>query len=389
MVFCYDGPVQKDESNNHYSLVINDLMFNRYLSTADEIVATIRVEPLSGANSRFIPQITQNKVRIREIPNISTVTGILFSRINAKKILLEEFILADYAIIRLPSMIGIIAVRLMNQLKKPYIIEVVGCPWDSYWNYGAKGKIIAPFVTHIIKQQVYDAKYVIYVTNQFLQKRYPTSGKSINCSNVEIGLSEDFVLTERLQKIRRNQDYKLLGTAAAVNVPYKGHEFVIKALSVLKKQGRTNYIYQLAGGGDQERLKKIASKFNVNNQIQFLGALSRDALFKWLDQIDIYIQPSRQEGLPRALIEAMSRGAPCIGSYAGGIPELLEDEVLFSTSNDGSSELSNMLYNYSEELMVRQAMRNYLIAKSYQKDLIQNRRLVFLTDFLNSIKANP
>ncbi len=39
----------------------------------------------------------------------------------------------------------------------------------------------------------------------------------------------------------------------------------------------------------------------LENQIKLLGPLSHDEIFEWLDSIDIYIQPSLLEGLPRAL----------------------------------------------------------------------------------------
>ena len=51
-------------------------------------------------------------------------------------------------------------------------------------------------------------------------------------------------------------------------------------------------------------------------------------MFELLDECDIYLQPSLQEGLPRSVIEAMSRGCACIGAATAGIPELLESEYV-------------------------------------------------------------
>ena len=52
-----------------------------------------------------------------------------------------------------------------------------------------------------------------------------------------------------------------------------------------------------------------------------------------LTDSDIYIQPSLQEGLPRAVVEAMSTALPCIGFNTGGIPELLEPEYIVKLKN--------------------------------------------------------
>ena len=50
----------------------------------------------------------------------------------------------------------------------------------------------------------------------------------------------------------------------------------------------------------------------------------------------VYIQPSRIEGLPRALIEAMSRGCACVGSSVGGIPELLNNQYIHEVNDYNS-----------------------------------------------------
>jgi glycosyltransferase involved in cell wall biosynthesis len=92
-----------------------------------------------------------------------------------------------------------------------------------------------------------------------------------------------------------------------------------------------------------------------------------------LDEIDIYIQPSRQEGLPRSLIEAMSRGCLCIGSEAGGIPELLESQYIHKTGSGKS------LFNRIDEHLHNAYLceRNIEAAKQYDSKLINSKRNSF------------
>ena len=59
----------------------------------------------------------------------------------------------------------------------------------------------------------------------------------------------------------------------------------------------------------------------------FAGSLPRAEVFRRIDACDLFVMPSRTEGLPRALVEAMARAAPAIGSRVGGIADLLEDGV--------------------------------------------------------------
>ena len=110
----------------------------------------------------------------------------LKDRKKSKKVLEEQIKLADFFIIRLPSVIGNYAIKLAKKYKKKYMVEVVACPWDSFWNHSIKGKIYAPIITLKTKRNIKSAPYAIYVTNHFLQRRYPNKGISVNCSDVEL-----------------------------------------------------------------------------------------------------------------------------------------------------------------------------------------------------------
>src|SRR5699024_5519104 len=114
-----------------------------------------------------------------------------------------------------------------------------------------------------------------YVTNEFLQNRYPTRGKSVNCSNVELTEFKDELLAKRLDRINNQKQNEkiIIGTVGAVNVRHKGQQYIIKALGKLKKEGDKNFEYQLVGLGDQSYLKSIAKKCDVIDQVKFLGSM--------------------------------------------------------------------------------------------------------------------
>ena len=219
------------------------------------------------------------------------------------------------------------------------------------------------------------------MTKFFLQKRYPTKGKWINCSNVEMKTGLPGVLEQRLTNIaQRRTEGRILriGTAAAIDVPYKGQEFVIRALAKLKERG-VHMEYYMIGNGNKERLQAIVDNLGINDRVFFLGGVPHDKVADFYDDMDIYVQPSKQEGLPRSLIEAKSRGCLCLGSITAGIPELLEPKYLFSKGN--VKQIVEVLENIKPEDFVIQAKKNFETAKDYDCDVLNERRNKFLLEF--------
>lgn len=388
VLFCHDGPLRVDDNNDYYGIAHNDEMFQRYKTIAKDIVVAIRTNKIKK-NERTIKlsKINITPFTVYNIPNISSAKGLL--KRKTTKIKIKEAVLqSDYIVARLPSIIGNIAIDYAEKYNKPYLTEVVACPWDAFWNHSTQGKMVAPFMYLATKSRVKNSNYVIYVTNEFLQKRYPTKGKNVNCSNVELTEFSESILEKRIKKIEATNKYNklIIGTTAAVNVKYKGQQYIIKALGQLKKQGFRNYEYQLVGDGNQSYLKSIAEKYNVTDQVKFLGPMLHKDVFDWLETIDLYTQPSRQEGLPRALIEAMSRGLPSFGANTAGIPELLENEYIFNNNYKNTTEIINILKSFSLCDMKEQAKKNYIESKKYDKKIIDKKRTEFFLNFKESNK---
>ena len=113
-------------------------------------------------------------------------------------------------------------------------------------------------------------------------------------------------------------------------------DYYIAKYTVTQKQFKTIMGFNpsfYGGNGNPDRLKRVASECGVGDNIKFLGSLSRTMVMQELDSCDVYIQPSLQEGLPRSVIEAMSRGCPVLGANTAGIPELIAPECIFKRAN--------------------------------------------------------
>lgn len=284
----------------------------------------------------------------------------------------------DIVVSHLPSDIGMHAVEICKKIGKPYFLGVVGSAWDAYWNYSWQGKIVAPYLMWKMKKVVSMSPFAFYVTQQFLQNRYPCSGTTIGCSNVEIDTPSEETLLRRLKTIDSIKEEVKIVTVAAVNVRYKGQEFVIRALKKLNTELGHNYHYYLIGGGDNSFLKGVAEEVGVTQYVHFVGPKPHEEIEHLLDEMHVYIQPSRQEGLPRAVIEAMSRALPVFGARTAGIPELLLPECVFN--NCDVAKIEELLHGLDKNTMVKYAKRNFNEAKDYTSPILNARRTEFYTN---------
>ena len=387
VLFCYDGTMKMDEEGNLYPQALTEQVLNRYFSFGDRIKLFCRKRKIEkNSNTYMLPKNVREKVDIIECPNFMTIKSILFkNRQFSKTVIDKEVKNADVCVIRLPSFVGRRALKICNKNNIKYFVELVGDPFDAYWNYNLAGKILAPIMFFKTKINLAKAKNAQYVSKEFLQKRYPTRGYTISCSNVELKEIDNNVLTRRIEKIsNKNKNDKIVfGTLAAIDVKFKGQEYVIKAISKLKKLGYNKFEYQLVGRGDSSRLLQIAKKYDVLENVKFLGGKPHNEVFEWLDSIDIYIQPSNQEGLPRAVIEAMSRACPCIVSSTGGNPELINNEYVFKKRhvNQLIKKIQKMIS--SKEIELKESKENFENSKDYEKSILDKRRHDFYQKVIN------
>jgi colanic acid/amylovoran biosynthesis glycosyltransferase len=119
----------------------------------------------------------------------------------------------------------------------------------------------------------------------------------------------------------------------AMLVPKKGHRYLLEAGRQLSRKG-VRYKCLIAGEGPlKDELREMATRMNLNGNVELLGALSQEEILELYGsgRVGAVILPSivtedgDKEGIPVALMEAMSYGIPVISTDTGGIPELIGD----------------------------------------------------------------
>ncbi|CAM3381636.1 glycosyltransferase [Paenibacillus lupini] len=366
-------------------------VWERYLGVFDQITVACRGKKASTDADMAGKTLSSGpNVDFLVLPSLSNPVNKMTKRGYIEQLLKEAIGKVDAVIARVPSEIGAEAIRVARLMGKPYAVEVVACAWDGLWNYGnLQGKLYAPFSLNQTRAIVKDAPYALYVTEKFLQQRYPNNGgQTESCSNVEIPEPGDEVLTRRLERLQAmSPDAPLtIGLIGSLNGRTKGIDIALRAIAKAKSQLPATR-FRVLGDGDPARWQAMADKLGIGSLVSFEGVLpSGGAVFEWLDGIDLYVQPSYQEGLPRATIEAMSRGCPVLGSTAGGIPELIHESCLHRPGQVGILSEQIKRATFDRRWLIEQAERNFGRSRQFTKQLLDAKRQAFWQSFGDAVK---
>lgn len=142
---------------------------------------------------------------------------------------------------------------------------------------------------------------------------------------------------------------------------HKGHETTLAAAKLLQEKETNIHIALLGEGVERERLEVIAKDASLKN-VTFLGKQSK--MGDWFAAADLLIHPSYSEGLGSVILEAISAGLPVIGSNAGGIPDIIEDQVsgLLVEAKDAQA-LADSIYKIATD----EPLRNKITAGAQDK----------------------
>lgn len=379
VLFVHDGPLHINAKDEVFGIQFTEEVKQRYLQLGDTVTFCTREKKITDAEQSKYSRILDKDFNFVSFPNFKSIGTYLSNKLKSKRIIENQVKKHDVVVVRMPSASGSMAIKAARAYNIPYLVEMVACTYDAYLFYNWKGKLIAPFKLKKVQGIIKDCSHVIYVTKNFLQKRYPTDGLSTNVSNVELQVIGDDILAERITKINKKNAPLVLASIGVIDVKYKGQADVIKALYKLKAQNLI-YHYKIVGSGNPMRLQNLINKLGMAKEVEIVGSLPFSKINNFLKSVDIYIQPSKTEGLPRALIEAMGMGCPALGSKVGGIPELLNPQCLFEAGN--VNEIAVMIKSFNKDKLLKEANANFVNAKQYQKDILEQRRSRFYKQFL-------
>ena len=368
LVWVHDIRLFSIDHAPYSSGALTDSVAARYLADFDHVVLVGR--PGVNADATNLTRLADPRVAIHPIARGRGALRELQAVIRDH----------DAVVARVPSLYGNAASRIAEKLGKPLFIEVVGDAWDSLRTHSNKGKALAPIAYLDTRRAVARGDYVIYVTERFLQGRYPSRNRTLACSDVELVVPDQAAECRlRAAQIDPWPARRLrVGSVGAIDIVYKGHADVIRALGRLRASG-VDVEYRIAGGGDPARLRQAAADAGVSDLVTLSGRVPHDKITDWLAAIDLYVQPSHTEGMPRALLEAMAIGAPALASRVGGMPEVLPEDRIFKAGDVDA--LAKLIAATTPASAAADTRRNLERARDFESYVLQQQRSAFFHEF--------
>lgn len=352
----------------------------RYLEVFNQVIVVARIQDVSSVDNSWQPSCG-DRVKFVALPYYVGFAGLLLNALRIRKTIRAECIKSRALILRVPSQSAMLAL-LGTGTKLGYALELVGDPYDVFSSGITNNGLdrVLGFLSYLgLKRMAKNALSACYVTQTYLQKRYPVREGfvSVGCSDIELK-AEHFAQAPRvIQKIATK-----LVFVGSLEQLYKGPDTLIQAISLLKKQGYKFDATMLGGGHFLNAMQQLAEKLDCADMVNFVGPVAHTQVAVYLEQSDIFVMPSRTEGLPRALLEAMAKGLPCIASNVGGIPELLSEQYL--VEKDNAAQLASTILKLSQSipLLSEASQRNLRIAREYEITILNQRRKTFYQSYL-------
>ncbi|WP_228061182.1 glycosyltransferase family 4 protein [[Phormidium] sp. LEGE 05292] len=351
----------------------------RYLDVFDRVKVVARMSKI-----REIPPHWKRAdgagVTFALVPDYTGPLQYLFRSMQVKQVVRNALNRTDAVILRVGSQLANDLEPVLRQTQHPYGVEVVADPYDVF----APGSVKHPLRTFFrwmftrrLQQQCDRACAAAYVTERALQQRYPPANDafSTHYSSVELADLAFVPLPRSLKQVMRPLTLITVGTLDQL---YKAPDVLIDAVAVCVQAGLDLQLVLVGDGKHRGELEAQVAKLNLSDRVFFLGNLpAGEAVRTQLDWADLFVLPSHQEGLPRAMIEAMARALPCIGSTVGGIPELLPPEDLVPPGNVAALAKKIREVATHPERMARMSARNLSKAKDYREEVLRDRRIAF------------
>jgi glycosyltransferase involved in cell wall biosynthesis len=353
--------------------------WNRYLDVFDEVSVVARVRPVEKALPGWI-QVNVDRITVQPLPHYLGPWEYFRQRQQVLAAAQKAFTVGDAIMFYSASPPVLAMQKKAASLDYPFGVYIIANPYDVF-SPGAVRSPLRPFFRWLAPRQLrslcQNASAAAYITEAALQQQYPPSPTAFTTYYSMAELTDEVFVKQPRTFSPSQTSWKLI-TVGAMSQLYKAQDILIAAIALCVRQGLDLQLIFVGDGQYRPMLEAQAAERGVGDRCHFRGQLTTGSVVRQeLDQADLFVLPSRQEGLPRAMLEAMARGLPCLGSTVGGISELLspEDMVPPADVEALAAKIREMITD--AERLNQASARNLDRAQDYREHCIREQRTMF------------
>jgi len=358
--------------------------WRRFLAVFEGVKVVARVREMAQRPGRGWTLASGEGVTFLAVPDYLGPWQYLAKCVPVRRAIRQAVDPHDAVIMRVSSHLAGCLEPLLAERGQPYGLQVVNDPYDEFApkavDYFCRPLFRFHF-THQLRRQCSHAVAAAYVSERALQARYPCGAVSVAVSDVEIpeaALRSTPRLFPNCADPRR--EYRLV-TVASLAQMYKAPDILLRAMADGVRAGLNLKLRFVGDGRHRPEMERLSTKLGLGERVRFLGHLpAGKRVREELENADLFLLPSRTEGLPRALIEAMAQSLPAIATTVGGIPELLPAKDLVRPGDAASLAAKLIEVLRDPARMNAMAAHNLRRAGDFRDDLLDGRRTAFLRE---------
>lgn len=348
--------------------------FSDYLKVYSEVLVVARVRKVKSFEDRLIDTEAE-RITFFKIPYVGGAKWMLYNFSNLKGWLDSNIKASDRILVRLPSEIGNVLASYARRKSIRYMAEVIGDPLLAVLGIKPNHiwyRLAANYAARQMRNSVSHAHVVSYVNQSQLPALYkPSNAEKVDyISSIRLP-SETIVESKTYSK---DKNIKLVSVGSLV--PIKNQ---VDMLKVVKKLVDLNYTVELKIIGEgvmRKELQNMIEEYSIHDNIVLVGHVIESVkILEHLDAADIFLFTSLSEGLPRSVIEAMSRGLPVISSKAGGIPELIQKSMLCKHHQIDDYVEKIIKIKFDKNLYDSTSQENLQLVRNYAQNVLSGKRV--------------
>ncbi len=205
----------------------------------------------------------------------------------------------------------------------PLVVRMAGIDVDMFFSPKLKATLKDRlYMLFVIKLMHSTGAYIVALSNNMFNKI-----AKLGINNNKIVLIPNFVDDDFFRLSPNVPGTNILFVGGLKHV--KGVDILIEAMhKLVNKRNHRHIRLTIVGDGEErEKIKNIVNNYNLNSHVRLIGSVPYNLVKTYMNDASMLVLPSRSEGLPNVILQAMAAGLPIVATRVGGVPDLIKDGI--------------------------------------------------------------